>query len=115
MDRYGSEPIEGLTVWGKWDSESYAKHNEDLEGEHGWSHFKSEYLVHHETTCLPASLEKENEIFSIMENGGGYMLCDISRRICRAIQNECWIDVMKLRGEEVRNGGWEEHSELPSP
>lgn len=39
--RYGSEPIEGLTVWGKWDSELYVKHNEDVEGEHGWSHFRS--------------------------------------------------------------------------
>lgn len=43
--RYGSEPIEGLTVWGKWDSELYVKHNEDVEGEHGWSHFRSESLL----------------------------------------------------------------------
>ncbi|CAN0447074.1 unnamed protein product [Pylaiella littoralis] len=43
---YSSEPIEGLTVWGKWDSELYVKHNEDVEGEHGWSHFavKSGFL-----------------------------------------------------------------------
>lgn len=40
--RYGSDAIEGLTVWGKWDSELYVKHNEDIEGEHGWSHFRSE-------------------------------------------------------------------------
>lgn len=40
--RYGSEAIEGLTVWGKWDSELYVKHNEDTEGEHGWSHYRSE-------------------------------------------------------------------------
>lgn len=43
--RYGSEPIEGLTVWGKWDSELYVKLNEDVEGEHGWSHFRSESFV----------------------------------------------------------------------
>ncbi|CAM9410338.1 unnamed protein product, partial [Ectocarpus fasciculatus] len=39
-DRYGSSAIEGLTVWGKWDSELYVKHNENVEGEHGWSHFR---------------------------------------------------------------------------
>ncbi|CAM9934281.1 unnamed protein product [Ectocarpus sp. 8 AP-2014] len=37
---YGSDAIEGLTVWGKWDSELYVKHNEEIEGEHGWSHFR---------------------------------------------------------------------------
>ena len=60
MHRYGSEPIEGLTVWGKWDSELYAKHNEDLEGEHGWSHFKSESLMRHDKIVLLASLEKDH-------------------------------------------------------
>lgn len=42
VEKYGSERIEGLTVWGKWDSELYVKHNEDVQGEHGWQHFRSE-------------------------------------------------------------------------
>lgn len=71
MRRYGSEPIEGLTVWGKWDSELYIKHNEDVEGEHGWSHFKSESLVHHETIFFLASRKElpEESMFSVVEIG----------------------------------------------
>lgn len=57
MHRYGSEPIEGLTVWGKWDSELYVKHNEDVDGEHGWSHFRSESLVHHGTNFVAFPFE----------------------------------------------------------
>ena len=43
IERYGNDRIEGLTVWGKWDSELYMKHNENVDGEHGWQHFRSEF------------------------------------------------------------------------
>lgn len=62
-EKYGSDPIEGLTVWGKWDSELYVMHNEDVEGEHGWQHFRSEskerpVLVHTAVFCIACHKHK---------------------------------------------------------
>lgn len=75
VKRYGSEPIEGLTVWGKWDSELYVKHNENVEGEHGWSHFRSEFLMHRGTHPSKNHNRRENILRRCDGEGDRYMTC----------------------------------------